>query len=325
MSESHPEPTNANTSAGATLILGHSSDADDAFMWWPIGAAAAVPEKLGVERFTPAGGEGGGGFDRPAIDTGRWRFSAIAADIEELNRRAIDIGDLDITAISMHALSHASGRYALLATGCSFGDGYGPKIVAREPMPIERLRDPGVCVAVPGEKTTAFLVLRLMLGSSFRYRVMPFDHVISAVRDGVCEAGIVIHEGQLTFQRAGLTLIEDEGAWWKRETGLPLPLGANVIRTDLDERFGEGSLREVAGLLRASIEHSLTERARGLDASRRFAEKMAWDIMDEFVGMYVNELTIDCGQGGYDAVVELLQRGHAAGLCPDASGLRFVR
>lgn len=307
------------------LTLGHSSDADDAFMWWPIGAAAAVPEKLGVERSTPAGGEGGGGFDRPAIDTGRWRFSAIAADIEDLNRRAIETGDLDITAISMHALSHASGRYALLATGCSFGDGYGPKIVAREPMAIERLCDPDVCVGVPGEKTTAFLVLRLMLGRAFRYKVMPFDHVIPAVRDGVCDAGVVIHEGQLTFQKAGLTLIEDEGAWWKRETGLPLPLGANVIRADIDERFGEGSLREVAALLRNSIEHALRERARGLDASRRFAEKMAWDIMDEFVGMYVNALTIDCGQGGYDAVVELLRRGHAAGLCPDASGLRFVR
>lgn len=309
----------------ARLTLGHSSDADDAFMWWPIGAAAAVPEKLGVDRASASAAAGGGGFVEPSIETGRWRFEAIAADIEELNRRAIERGDLDITAISMHALSHAADKYALLATGCSFGDGYGPKIVAREAMPLERLADGDVTVAVPGEKTTAFLVLRLMLGKAFRYEVMPFDHVIPAVRDGRCEAGIVIHEGQLTFQKAGLVLVEDEGAWWKRETGLPLPLGANVIRADLDARFGDGSLVEVAGVLRASIEHALKERARGLDASKRFAEQMAWDIMDEFVGMYVNALTIDCGQAGYAAVRELLRRGHAAGLCPDASGLRFVR
>lgn len=307
-----------------TLTLGHSSDADDAFMWWPLGAAAAVPEKLGVDRSAPSAAAGGGGFASSAIDTGRWRFAAIAADIEQLNSRAIQRGDLDITAISMHALSHAAGRYALLSTGCSFGDGYGPKIVAREPMELARLADPSITVAVPGEKTTAFLVLRLMLGQPFNFVAMPFDHVIPAVRDGVCDAGLVIHEGQLTFHKAGLVLIEDEGAWWKRETGLPLPLGANVIRADLDERHGPGSLAEVAGLLRASIEHALRERSTGLDASRRFAEQMAWDIMDEFVGMYVNALTIDCGQRGYDAVRELLARGHEAGLCPDASGLLFV-
>lgn len=316
------QATNRNA---ITLTLGHSSDADDAFMWWPIGAAAAVPEKLGVDRAAASASAGGGGFAGSAIDTGRWRFNAIAADIEQLNQRAIERADLDITAISMHALSHAAGKYALLSTGCSFGDGYGPKIVARSSMTLQQLADPRITVAVPGEKTTAFLMLRLMLGRPFNYKTMPFDHVIPAVRDGVCDAGIVIHEGQLTFQKAGLVLIEDEGAWWKRETGLPLPLGANVIRADLDERYGEGSLEEVAALLRASIQHALQDRSRGLDASRRFAEQMAWDIMDEFVGMYVNDLTIDCGQAGYDAVRELLARGHAAGLCPDASSLRFVR
>jgi len=187
------------------LTIGHSPDPDDAFMWWPLGDA--------------------GKDIHPAIDTGRFRFHPVAEDIEKLNRRAIDTGDLDITACSMHAYAHIAGRYALTACGASMGDGYGPKVVAKDPHPIAWLGEPGVRIAIPGRRTTAFLTLRLMVGRDVETVEAPFERIIELVASGEVDAGVVIHEAQLTYADQGLSLIADLGSWWTGEPGLPSPEG----------------------------------------------------------------------------------------------------
>ncbi|MCB9838868.1 MAG: ABC transporter substrate-binding protein [Phycisphaeraceae bacterium] len=280
-----------------TLTIGHSPDPDDAFMWWPLDGA---------------------------IDTGRFRFRAVPEDIESLNRRAAESGDLDITAISMHTYARVRDRYALTSCGASVGDGFGPKIVARRPHDRAWLASPGLTIAIPGERTTAYLAARLCIGRAFDFVAMPFERIMDAVAGGEADAGVVIHEGQLTYGESGLTLIADLGAWWKERTGLPLPLGANAIRRDLDARFGAGTMREVTGILSRSIEHALAHRAEGVAYARGFARGLPEATTDEFISMYVNERTIDLGATGAEAVGRLLRDGASAGLCPDPGEIDLV-
>lgn len=281
------------------LTLGHSPDPDDAFMWWPLGVPA-----LGMA---------------PAIDTGRFRFTPVAADIHELNLRAAERGDLDVTALSVYALAHVSDCYAMTRFGSSMGDGYGPKVLSVSPRDASWLGGAGVRIGVPGEKTSAFLALRLMLGRDFEYRVMGFREIIPALLRGEVDAGLVIHEAQVTYQNEGLHLVADLGAWWKGETGLPLPLGANAVRRDLDARFGVGTTAGVSGVLRASIEYALAHRERGLDYAMRFAGDTPRELADRFIGLYVNELTRDMGERGEGGVRRLMEMASAAGLIPGSS------
>jgi len=274
------------------LLLGHSPDPDDAFMFYALAAGR--------------------------IDTGRWRFRHVLQDIQTLNERATR-GELHVTALSIHAYPYAASRYALLACGCSMGDGYGPLVVAREPMGIHDLQ--GARIAIPGEMTTAFLALNLLLGrGSFSHEVVVFDRILGAVADGRFDAGLVIHEGQLTFRQQRLYKVVDLGAWWLEHTGLPLPLGGNAIRRDL----GPAAMREIGAIIRRSIEYSLAHRAEAVDYALRFARDMGRELADRFVGMYVNEWTLDYGDRGRQAVRELLARGHAAGLVPQVPQIEFI-
>lgn len=288
-----------------TLTLAHSPDPDDAFMWWPLGVPA-----LGME---------------PVIDTGRFRFEPLAADIHELNVRAAERADLDITAISMFALAHAADRYAMTSCGSSMGDGYGPKVLAASPHHPAWLRDPNLLIAVPGERTSAFLVLRLMLGRTFRFKVMHFREIIPALLRGEVDAGLVIHEAQVTYQDSGLHLVADLGRWWTDATGLPMPLGANALRRDLDERFGPGTKSELTGVLRTSISHAMAHREEGLDYAMRYAGETPRPLADRFIALYVNDLTLDMGERGERAVRALLDRASRAGLTPAGQSPEVVR
>lgn len=309
------------------ITLAHSPDADDAFMWWPLTGKvdARARDDRGV---APA-------LTAPVLDTGRFRFLAVPADIEALNRRAVAQADLDITAMSMHTYPHAKGAYALTACGGSMGDGYGPKVVCRRAdLPAdpdaagERLRTGDWSIAIPGARTTAFLTLSLMLGAGARVRPieMPFDRIIPAVAAGEADAGLVIHDGQLTFADAGLALIADLGRWWKGHTGgLPLPLGANAVRRDLDSRYSPGAIPEVVTLLERSIAHALAHREESLAYALAFAPDARPDQVDTFVEMYVNDLTIDAGERGQAAIQRLLTEGARAGLCPDPGTIALIR
>jgi 1,4-dihydroxy-6-naphthoate synthase len=280
-----------------TLRLGHSPDPDDAFMWWPLISLNNQP---------------------PRLDTGRFTFQTIAEDIETLNHRS-DTGDLDITAISCAQYPRVKHLYALTACGASVGDGYGPKLVARDDIPLDRLSDPNAIIAIPGERTTAFLVLNLLLGRGrFRHVVLPFETIIDAVASGTVTAGLVIHEGQLTFGDHQLRLLMDLGAWWHGRTGLPLPLGANAIRRDLDQRFGSGSITEIVSLLESSVRYALDHRDESIAYAMNFARGIPTDTADTFVTMYVNHWTLDYGPVGEAAVRRLLTEAAAAGLVPDA-------
>lgn len=275
-----------------TLTLGHSPDPDDAFMFYALA--------------------------KDKIDARGWRFEHVLQDIQTLNDRAIR-GELDITAISIHAYPYVADQYALTNCGSSMGDGYGPIVVTREPLSVDTLK--GLTIAVPGERTTAFLALNLLLGrGNFRHRVVMFDEILRFVADGEADAGLIIHEGQLTYQHHGLHGVVDLGAWWKESTGLPLPLGGNCIRRDL----GESAMREVAGILRQSIEYSLAHREEAVVYALNYARDMGRELADRFVGMYVNEWTIDYGEVGRRAVRELLHRGHEAGLVPAVGRIEFV-
>jgi predicted solute-binding protein len=349
------------------LTLGHSPDPDDAFMFYGLAAGK--------------------------LDTGGWEFEHVLQDIQTLNDRALR-GELDITAISIHAYPYVADKYALTNCGSSMGDGYGPMVVTREPMPIEDLR--GKIIAIPGERTTAFLALQLLLGRgetvrdqgtkasrdrgeakrhppagssdrasadsitklpdhqiaksapqstidnrqstiplppslrrsvasslsapAFRYDVVMFDEILRYVEEGRADAGLIIHEGQLTYVNHRLHLVVDLGAWWKETTGLPLPLGGNAIRRDL----GRENMVEIGGILRRSIEYSLAHREAAVAHAMRYARDMGRELADKFVGMYVNEWTIDYGDIGRRAVRELLQRGNMAGLVPAAGEIDFI-
>jgi 1,4-dihydroxy-6-naphthoate synthase len=296
----------------ATLTLAHSADADDVFMWWPITGMIdpRQPERL---------------LSPPELDTAPLAYRAIPEDIQVLNRRAIERGDLDITAVSMHCAALVKDRYVLTRCGWSLGDDWGPKlVVARDEFsrPEQLLARR---VAVPGLQTTAFMVLSLMLGPG-RFQPVPmrFDEIVPAVREGRVDAGVLIHERQLDFQRAGLRALADLGVWWKHDTGLPLPLGANVIRRDLDARLGPGTLANVAATLRRSIEHALANRQRALAYARTFSPDLTDDELDRYVRIYVSPLTVDCGELGLRAVQTLLTRAHRAGLGPDPGTVSAV-
>ena len=274
------------------IRVGHSPDPDDAFMFY-----ALAKDKIG---------------------TGCYRFSHEMADIETLNRRAKD-GELEVTAVSIHAYPFVSDRYALLGCGCSMGDGYGPMVVSREPMDPAALR--GKMIAVPGELTTAFLALNLCLGrGAFKHRVVMFDEIPGAVAAGRVDAGLIIHEAQLTYGRTGLHKVVDLAEWWGGQTGLPLPLGGNVIRRDL----GSKRMREVAALLKASIEYGLAHRPEAIAYALQFGRGLDLNLADQFVGMYVNKWTLDYGERGREAVRVLLRRGYEAALVPNPGEIEFI-
>ncbi len=277
------------------LTLGHSPDPDDAFMFYALA--------------------------KDLIPTFGFGFKHVLQDIQTLNERATR-GELDISAISIHAYAHVSHLYALLPSGASMGDGYGPMLVAKRQYSreeIARLR-----IVVPGTMTSAFLALQLWLGRPAReldFIVVPFDQIFAAVREGKGEVGLIIHEGQLTFQAEGLVLCEDLGVWWGRENeGLPLPLGGNVIH----RRFAPEDRSRIARILEASIRYSLEHRQAAVDYALGFARDMGRDLADKFVGMYVNHWTLDYGEKGRESIRRFLSRGHAQGLIPNLPELEFV-
>ena len=278
------------------IRVGHSPDPDDAFMFH-----ALANDK---------------------IDTGNLRFTHELQDIETLNRRALQ-GDLEVTAVSIHAYAKLLDKYALLPSGSSMGDGYGPMVVTRTPTTIEEL--PNLKIAVPGTMTTAFLTLNLLYDSlgrrnDLQYEVLPFDEILQAVEAGRFDAGLIIHEGQLTFQNQGLHLAVDLGVWWQEKTGLLLPLGGNVIRKDLGTKL----MTEVSRLLKKSIQYGLDHRDEALDHALHYARDMDKPLADKFVGMYVNDWTLDYGERGREAIRALLDAGHKAGMIDAPVAVEFV-
>ncbi len=272
--------------------IGHSPDPDDAFMFFGIAS----------ER----------------VDLRGFEFRQVLEDIESLNRRASQ-GEIEVTAVSVHAYAHLAERYALMSCGASMGDGYGPLVVARSPIPVERLA--ACTVAVPGTLTSAFLALRLCLGRDFDYRVIPFDRILAAVSERRAEAGLIIHEGQLTYASERLVKVLDLGAWWADRTdGLPLPLGANVVRRDL----GVEAMGALTAVLRDSIEYGLAHREEALAYAREYGRGLDAPMTDRFVGMYVNGFTRDYGERGRAAVRRFLEEGAAAGVIPTVPAMEFV-
>lgn len=274
-----------------TLSVGHSPDPDDAFMFYALA--------------------------HNKIPTGNLAFAHELQDIETLNRRCLK-QELDISAISLHAFAYLSDKYALLSSGCSMGDRYGPMVVAKKAYTIEELKN--LRIAVPGTLTTAFLSLSLLLGSKFQYEVVPFDEILNAVEQGKADAGLIIHEGQLTFQNQGLKLVVDLGVWWYEKTGLPLPLGGNVVRKDL----GADIISEASRLIRESIHYGLNHRKEALAYALQYGRDLDTGLADKFVGMYVNDWTVDYGEKGRKAVQLLLTEGHKAGVIPHPVLVEFV-
>ncbi len=273
-----------------TLSLAHSPDSDDAFMFYGLARGHVAADGLEIAH--------------------------VLKDIETLNREARE-GRHEITAISMHAYPYVADRYALMACGGSIGDGYGPLLVAREPLDPARLD--GLTVAVPGTLTTAYLALKLFCPDANTVG-RPFDAILDEVQAGRADVGLVIHEGQLTYRGQGLHRVLDLGAWWKEETGLPLPLGGNAVRRDL----GGPLMARLTGLVRETVLYSLAHREDALAYAMSFARGMDPSIADRFVGMWVNAMTVDCGPRGRRAVQELLDRGHDAGLIPNRVRVDFV-
>lgn len=273
-----------------TIHVAHSPDSDDAFMFYALASGK--------------------------IDTEGLTYVHELQDIETLNQRAMR-GDLEVTAVSIHAYAYLSDLYALLPHGASMGDRYGPRLVGREPLARGDIR--GKRVAIPGLLTSAYLALRLF-EPDFEPVVTPFDQIEDAVVDGHVDLGLLIHEGQLTFGDRGLHLIQDMGEWWFGETGLPLPLGGNVVRKDL----GDDLTRKISRHLRDSIAYGLTHRGGALDHAMQYARGLDRSKADTFVGMYVNDWTLDYGERGRRAVSELLARGASAGLIPHSVRVEFV-
>jgi 1,4-dihydroxy-6-naphthoate synthase len=252
------------------------------------------------------------------VDCGQFKIEQVLEDIESLNRRAFD-EELEVSAVSVHAYAHLADRYALMPCGASMGEGYGPRVVAPKAIGMEDLRSK--TIAVPGTLTSAYLGLRLMLGQEFDFRVVPFDKILDTVRDGEADAGLIIHEGQLTYREYGLELIVDLGQWWQERTGgLPLPLGANVVRKQL----GTETMRELTRILRESIDFGLDHRREALEYAADFGRGLDADLTDRFVGMYVNELTRDYGERGRQAIERFLREGADAGLVPRLEALEFI-
>src|SRR5271170_5158782 len=278
-----------------TLSLGHSPDPDDAFMFY------ALAKEL--------------------IPTQGFHFEHILQDIQTLNERATR-GELDISAVSIHAYAYVSDKYALLPSGSSMGDGYGPMLVAKKKFSREEIAVKKI--AVPGTMTSAFLALQLWLekpAKEFNYIVVPFDRIFSAVKDGIADVGLIIHEGQLTYQKEGLVVSADLGVWWgKQNEGLPLPLGGNVIH----KKFSPDLRRKISDILTASIRFSLDHRAEAVQHALQFARDMGRDLADQFVGMYVNHWTLDYGERGRESIRRFLGQGFERGFLPHRQELEFV-
>ena len=270
------------------IRIGHSPDSDDAFMFYAL-AKGLIP-------------------------TNPFEIVHVIEDIETLNRRALN-AELEVTAISVHAYAYVAGDYALMPCGASIGDRYGPLVVSKTPMDTVE----GKRIAIPGKMTTAYLTLSLFQ-PNFEAETRPFDKILEAVQQDEVDAGLIIHEGQLTYAREGLHKVIDLGEWWYEETGLPLPLGANVIRRNL----GTETIHKVTSLLKQSIQYSLDHRVRGLEYAMTYARDMETELADKFVGMYVNDYTLDYGDKGRAGVRELLQRGNAAGVIPHRVDADFV-
>ena len=270
------------------IRIGHSPDSDDAFMFYAL-AKGVIP-------------------------TDPFEIVHVIEDIETLNQRAL-AAELEVTAISVHAYAYVAKDYALMPCGASIGDRYGPLVVSKAPIEnLERKR-----IAIPGKMTTAYLTLSLFQ-PNFEAETRPFDKILDAVQQDEVDAGLIIHEGQLTYAREGLHKVIDLGEWWYEETGLPLPLGANVIRRDL----GTEKIRKITTLLKQSIQYSLDHRARGLEYAMTYARDMETALADKFVGMYVNDYTLDYGDKGRAGVRELLRQGNAAGIIPHRVEADFV-
>jgi len=257
------------------------------------------------------------GLSAGVVDTGDFSFEHVLEDIQTLNEWALE-GRLEVTAISLHAYPFVQDRYAILPHGASMGSGYGPIVVSSEPLTRGDLKD--IEIAVPGRMTTAFLVLRMFLGGDYRFREVPFDEIIDEVKSGRAQAGLLIHEGQLTYEAHGLHNVVDLGEWWLLETGLPLPLGINVARRDL----GDDMLHDLSEVLRASIAAGLESRDEALSYALQYGRGLDRRLADRFVGMYVNELTQDYGEEGREAVRELLRRGEAIGAFESPVQVDFV-
>jgi 1,4-dihydroxy-6-naphthoate synthase len=272
------------------ITIAHSPDSDDAFMFYGL-ASGGVP-------------------------TGDLEVAHVLADIETLNRHARE-GRHEVTAISFHAYPYVADKYALMPCGGSIGDGYGPLLVAREPMEPGAVA--GKTVAVPGTLTSAYLALRLFAPGALT-RVVPFDRILDEVRAGRADVGLVIHEGQLTYGGEGLVKVADLGAWWKDDTGLPLPLGGNAVRRDL----GPEMMSRLTRLVRDTVKHSLAHRSEALEYAMGFARGMDPGVADRFVGMWVNDMTVEMGERGRRAVQEFLDRGYEAGVVPCRVGVDFV-
>jgi 1,4-dihydroxy-6-naphthoate synthase len=277
--------------ATTTIRVGHSPDSDDAFMFY-----ALTHDKL---------------------DTGGLKFVHQLEDIETLNKRAMK-GELEVSAVSIHAFAYLAEHYALLSSGSSMGDRYGPTLVTCEPVALDQLRTR--TIAVPGLLTTAYLTLQLCLGRDVPIVVMPFDQILPAVADGRVDAGLLIHEGQLYYGDRGLHKVVDLGEWWYEQTGLPLPLGGNVVRKDL----GEPMVSRIARLLKESIRYALGHRQEALEYALGYARGLDPALADRFVGMYVNDWTIDYGPRGREAVRTLLSRAEKAGLVPGSVPVQFT-
>ncbi|MGI9034573.1 MAG: menaquinone biosynthesis family protein [Pyrinomonadaceae bacterium] len=272
------------------ISVAHSPDSDDAFMFY--------------------------GLATNKLDTGNLKFQHTLKDIQTLNEDAKK-GVYDVTAISFHAYAYVADKYALLPHGASIGDKYGPILVSKEPRRAEEISQ--MKIAVPGELTSAFLALRIY-NQDFKYTVVPFDKIIDAVQRGDVDAGLLIHEGQLYYKQMGLDKVLDLGEWWFEKTGLPLPMGGNVIKRDL----GENLMREVSNCLRESIQYSLDHREDALSYAMQFARDMQPELADRFVAMWVNELTLDYGTRGREGVTRLLQEGYEKGIIPHKVDIEFV-
>ena len=280
------------TTEARTIRIGHSPDPDDAFMYYAIA--------------------------KGRVDLSGYSVVQVLEDIESLNRRAL-AGELEVTALSIHAYAHLADRYALMACGASMGDGYGPIVVARKPWTRQALS--GTTIAIPGTLTSAYLALRLYLDADFPFVVAPFDQIMEIVASGGADAGLLIHEGQLTYAGQGLTKVADLGAWWaERSGGLPLPLGGNAVRRDL----GDDGMRALTRIYRDSIEFALSHRAEALDYAKGFGRGLDDELNDRFVGMYVNELTKDYGERGRRAIQRFLDEGADAGIVPPIGPITFV-
>lgn len=272
------------------ITIGHSPDPDDAYMFYAL--------------------------TQGKIDTGEFVFKEVVEDIERLNHRAVG-GELDVTALSVHAYGYVMDKYALLSCGGSFGDQVGPIVVANRPMTVGELAD--VRIAVPGTMTSAYLLLKLLL-MNFKFEVVRFDRIMEAVQNGEVDAGLLIHEGQIRYQELGLHLVVDLGKWWHEDTGLPVPLGVNGVRKGL----GGEKMRQVAGLLKRSIQYADANRTEAVAYAMRYGRGMDATMTDRFVGMYVNPWTAEMGKKGQEAVVRLLTRGYHAALVPRPEKFELV-